>query len=150
MQTLFQNGDEQVNGDGGPDLSAHRVWRGAVEGFDAQMLLDPFEEEFDLPTSTIELGDGQRRDGEVVGQEDQCFARFRIAIADAAHGDGIIVLGVQPGEHHGLVETQAGGFVHGAGATPCAAEVMFGAGDEESAALVDAMPAGEVRDSRDP
>ena len=35
MQTLFQNGDEQVNGDGTPDLGAHRVWRGAVKGFDA-------------------------------------------------------------------------------------------------------------------
>jgi len=144
MQTFFQNGDEQINGDGGPDLGAHGVGRSAVKGFDPQMLLDPFEEEFDLPAAAIELGDGQRRHGEVVGQKDQRLARFWIAIADAAHGDGIIVLGVQAGEHHGLVETQAGGFVHGAGVTPGAAEVVFGAGDEESATLVDAMPAGEV------
>ena len=144
MQTFFQNGDEQINGDGGPDLSADRVWRGAVKGFDAQMLLDPFEEEFDLPTALIEFGDGQRRHGEVVGQEDQPLARFWIAIADAAHRDGIIVLGVKAGEYHGLVETQAGGFVNGAGVTACAAEVLFGAGDKESAALVDAIPAGEV------
>ncbi len=144
MQTLFQNGDEQINGDGRPDLSAHRVWRGAVKGFDAQMLLDPFEEKFDLPAASIEFGDGQRRHGEVVGQKDQRLARFWIAIADAAHGDGIIVLGVKPGEHHGLVETQAGGFIHGAGVTAGAAEVLFGAGDEESTALVEAMPAGEV------
>jgi len=144
MQTLFQNGDEQINGDGGPDLGAHRVGRRAVKGFDAQMLLDPFEEEFDLPAAAIELGDGQGRHGEVVGQKDQRLARLGIAITDAAHGDGIIVLGVQPGEDHGLVETQAGGFVHGAGVTAGAAEVLFGAGDEESAVLVDAMPAGEV------
>ena len=144
MQTLFQNGDEQINGDGGPDLGAHRVWRGAVKGFDAQMLLDPFEEEFDLPAAAIEFGNGQRGHGEVVGQKDQRLARFWIAIADAAHGDGIIVLGVKPGEHHGLVETQAGGFVHGAGVTAGAAEVLFGAGDEESAALMNPMPAGEV------
>ena len=144
MQTFFQNGDEQIDGDGGPDLGAHRIWRGAVKGFDAQMLLDPFEEEFDLPAAAIEFGDGQRRHGEVVGQEDQCLACFGIAIADAAHGDGIIVLGVQPGEHHGLVETQAGGFVHRAGVTAGAAEVLFGAGDEESATLMNPMPAGEV------
>ena len=25
MQTFFQNGDEQINGDGGPALDAHRV-----------------------------------------------------------------------------------------------------------------------------
>ena len=145
MQAFFQKGDEQIDGDGGPDLSAHRVGRGAVEGFDAQMLLDPFEEEFDLPAVAIELGDGQRRHGEVVGQENQRLARLGIAIADAAHGDGIIVLGVQAGEHHGLVETQAGSFVHGAGVTPGVAEVLFGAGDEESAALVEPMPAGEVQ-----
>jgi len=144
MQALFQNGDEQINGDGGPDLSAHRVGRGAVEGFDAEMLLDPFEEEFDLPAAAIELGDGQRRHGEVVGQKDQRLARLGIAIADAAHGDGIIVLGFQAGEHHGLVETQAGGFVHGAGATAGATEILLGTGDEESATLVEAMPAGEV------
>ena len=93
MQTFFQNGDEQINGDGGPDLGAHRVGRGAVKGFDAQMLLDPFEEQFDLPAATIELGNGQSRHGEVVGQEDRGFAGFGIAIADAAQRVGIIVLG---------------------------------------------------------
>jgi hypothetical protein len=29
MQTFFQNGDEQVNGDGAPDLGAHGVRAGA-------------------------------------------------------------------------------------------------------------------------
>jgi hypothetical protein len=81
MQTLFQDGDEEINGDGGPDLSAHRVGRGAVKGFDAQMLLDPFEEEFDLPAAALELGDRPCRRGKVVRQEDEGFAGFWIAIA---------------------------------------------------------------------
>jgi len=144
MQTFFQNGDEQINGDGGPDLGAHRVGRGAVKGFYAQMLLDPFEEEFDLPAAPIELGDGHRWHAEVIGQKDEGFAGFGIAIADATQRDGVIVLGVKAGEHHGLVETQAGGFVHGAGVTAGAAKVLFGTGDEESTTLVDAIPAGEV------
>jgi hypothetical protein len=83
MKTYFRNGNEQINGDGTPDLGAHRVGRRAVKGFDAQMLLDPFEEQFDLPASAIELGNGQRRDGEVVGQEDERFAGFGVALADA-------------------------------------------------------------------
>ncbi len=144
MQTFFQNGDEQVNGDGAPDLGAHRIGRRAVKGFDAQMLLDPFEEEFDLPASAIELGDGQRWDGKVVGQKDQHLAGFGIAITDASQRGGIIVPGIQAGHHDSLVEAQAGGFVHRAGVTACAAKVLFGAGDKESAALVDAIPAGEV------
>ena len=69
-------------------MSAHRVGRGAVKGFYAQMLLDPFEEEFDLPAAAIELGDGQRRHGEVVGQKDQRLARFWIAIAVRHIGTG--------------------------------------------------------------
>jgi len=48
MQAFLENSDEQINGDGAPDLGAHGVGAGAVKGFDAQMLLDPFEEQFDL------------------------------------------------------------------------------------------------------
>ena len=145
MQTFFQNGDEQINGDGGPDLGAHRVGRGAVKSFDAQMLLDPFEEQFDLSAATIQLGNGQCRHGEVIGQEDEGFAGEWIAIADAAERDGIIVLGLQAGQHHGLVETQAGGFIHRTGVTAGAAKVLPGPGDEESAALMNPMPPGEVK-----
>src|ERR1022692_3568523 len=144
MQTFFQNGDAQINGDGGPDLGAHRVGRGAVKGFDAQMLLEPFEEEFDLPATPIELGNGQSWHGEVVGQEDEGFAGEGIAIADAAERVRVIVLGEPTRHHHGLVKTQAGGFVHGPGVTTGAAEVLSGAGDEESAALMEPMPPGEV------
>ena len=144
MQTFFQNGDEQINGDGGPDLDAHGVWASAIKGFDAQMLLEPFEEQFDLPAAPIEVGDGQRRHGEVVGQEDQHLAGDGIAIADAAQRVGIIVLGSRAGHHDGLVERQAGGFVHGPGVTPGTTEVLPGAGDEESPALMQPMPPGEV------
>ena len=111
MQTFFQNGDEQVNRDRAPDLGAHRVGTGAIKGFEAQMLFDPFEEQFDLPAAPIQLSDGQSRHGKVVGQEDQHLAGFGIAIADAAQRIGINVLGDRPGRYHGLVKAQAGGFV---------------------------------------
>jgi len=145
MQTFFQNGDEQVNGDGTPDLGAHRVGRRAIKGFDAQMLLDPFEEEFNLPASAIELGNSQRWDGKIVSQEDEGFAGFGIAIADASQRGGIIVLGLQAGHHDSLIKQQAGGFIHGPGITAGAAEVLLGPGDEEGAALMEPMPAGEVK-----
>jgi len=150
MQTFFQNGDEQIDGDGRPDLSAHRVGRGAVKGFDAQMLLDPFEEEFDLPAAAIKLGDGQRRDGEVVGQEDQRGASFWIPIANPAQWVGIVSLGVKSGSHHRLIETQAGGFVHGPGVAACTAEVLPGTGDEEGTRTDEADAIGRSRGSRDP
>jgi hypothetical protein len=57
------------------------------------------------------------------------------------------VLGIQAGEHHGLVGTQAGGFVHGPGAAAGAVEVLSGAGDEASAALMQPTPPGEVQEA---
>ena len=124
MQAFFQEGDEQINGDGTPDLRAHGVGTGAVKGFDAQLLLDPFEEPFDLPATVIQLRDGQRGHGEVVGQKDQRLAGFALAIADAPQWRGIIFLGLRARRDHGLVEAQAGGFVHRAGVAPDEAEVF--------------------------
>jgi hypothetical protein len=46
------------------------------------MLLYPLEEQFDLPPLTIELGDGQRGQREVVGEEDQLFAGLRVLEAN--------------------------------------------------------------------
>lgn len=144
MQTFFQNGDQQVNGDGAPDLGAHGVGRSAVKGFDAQMLLEPFEEQFNLPAAAIQLGDGQGWDGEVIGQKDQNLAGFGIVKADATQRGGIIKLGFQTGGDHSLVKAQAGGFVNGPGVTAGTAEVFLGTGDEESAGLVETMESGEV------
>src|ERR1017187_9359102 len=145
MQAFLENGDEQVNGNGAPDLGAHGVWARAVEGFDAQMLFDPFEEQFDLPAAMIKLNNRQCGRGEVVGQEDQHCAGLGIAIADTPQRVGIIALGIKAGRHHGLVKPQTGGFVYWPGVTAGAAEVFLGAGDEESGALVEPMQPGEVQ-----
>ena len=108
------------------------------------MLLEPFEEQFDLPAAPIQVGDGQSWYGEVVGQEDQGFAAHRIAIADPAQRVRIIQLGSDAGHHDGLVKTQAGGFVHRPGVAAGVTEVLLGAGDEKSPALMQPMPPGEV------
>lgn len=144
MQAFFQNGDEQVNGNGAPDLGAHGVGRSAVKSFDAEMLFEPFEEQFNLPAAAIQLGDSQGRDGEVVGQEDQRLAGFGITVADAADRGGIIDLGLRSDGKHGLVKTQAGGFVHRPGVSAGVEEKFLGASDEESARLVEPMESGEV------
>ena len=55
------DGDQDIDADGDPDLSLHGVLGGAVEGFDAQVLFDPFEEQLDLPALLVDLRDGQVR-----------------------------------------------------------------------------------------
>ncbi len=145
MQTLFNNGHQQVNRDRDPDLGAHRVLARAVEGFDAQMLLDPFEEQFDVPATLIELRNRQRGHGEVVGQKHQRLARLRIAIANAAQRLRIRPLSVEAAQHHGLVETQTGALVHRVRITPLTTEVFLGASNEESRMLLNPMQARKVQ-----
>ena len=74
---------------GGPDLGLDGVLGGAEEAFDLEVLLDPFEEQLDLPAAFVKLGDGERRHGEVVGQEGQGLAGFRIVEFDAAELIGV-------------------------------------------------------------
>jgi len=67
FQLFFDDSHKDINGDGDPDLGFHRILRGPVKSLDAEMLLDPFEEQLDFPPAPEELGDGQGRQSKVVG-----------------------------------------------------------------------------------
>src|SRR5438309_10226250 len=58
------------------------------------MLLDPFEEQFDLPTALVERADGRGRQPELVGEEYQRFSGFGVPEADAPEVFGIMPAGV--------------------------------------------------------
>lgn len=60
---------QHIHRDSDPYLGLHGILRGAIEGLDPEMLLDPLEEELDLPAATVQLGNGRRRQTEVVGQK---------------------------------------------------------------------------------
>src|SRR4051812_40573861 len=47
------------------------------------MLFDPFEEQFDLPSAFVQRADGQRWELKMIGQKDQCLARFRMFETDS-------------------------------------------------------------------
>jgi hypothetical protein len=57
MQAFAHDGHEDVDAYGDPHLSLDCIFRGTEEGLDAKMLLDPLEEQFDLPATAIKLGD---------------------------------------------------------------------------------------------
>ncbi len=73
VEAFFEDGDKEVDRDRDPDLGLDGVLGGAEESLDAQVLLDPFEEQLDLPAAFVELYNGQRRQGDVVGQEGKGF-----------------------------------------------------------------------------
>ena len=108
------------------------------------MLLDPFEEQLDLPATTVKLGDGDRRLGEVVGQEDEVLAGVRIGIANAPQSVRVLPMGAEPGQDDRLVETDAGGFVHGRRVASSELEVGLGTRDEERRSAVNTMESSEV------
>ena len=95
------------------------------------MLFDPFEEQLDLPTALVDLGDGERRLGEIVGQEDQSVAVFFVVESDASELLGVIPFGVEAVEHGDLVALQPCGLVHGLRIEPMEVQVASGPGDEE-------------------
>jgi hypothetical protein len=54
-ETFADDRHQHINRDGDPDLGLHRVLADAVEGFDAQVLLDPLEQLIDiLPINTVQ------------------------------------------------------------------------------------------------
>ena len=67
METFSNDGDEDIGGNGDPDLGLYRIFRSAVECLDTEMLFDPFEEQFYLPSALVEFGDSQSRQFEIVG-----------------------------------------------------------------------------------
>src|SRR3989304_1863613 len=99
IQTLPDDGYQDVDRDGDPHLRLHSVLRGSEERLDPKMLLDPPEEELDLPALLVKQGDAFRGKGKIVGEEDQVLPGFRVDIPDATQFVGVTIRRVDPREH---------------------------------------------------
>lgn len=99
LQELQQQHREQRD----PDLHLHGVHRGPHEGLDLQMLLERFEQEFDLPPLLIEGGD--RAGGQVheVRQKRQPALLHLIPDAHLPQRHGTPVGGMQAGQANDLI-----------------------------------------------
>ena len=51
LHLLFHNRYQHIDADRNPNLRFHRVVTGSIKVFDAQVLLNPFEEQLYLPTA---------------------------------------------------------------------------------------------------
>ena len=94
----FEVGQHEVNAEGDPNLGQHRVARGAEKSLDFQILLDPFEEQFDLPAFFVDFGDLAGFEVMGVGDESIIDAGFRVRVGnqaqrlfDSIEPDGLIV-----------------------------------------------------------
>ena len=102
-QAFADDVDQHVNRDRDPDLRLHGVFADAVEGLDAQVLLDPLEEPLHLPALFVDLGDGECGKREVVREEDKPLAGFSIYVTDLAQRVWISGAGLVGGQDDRLV-----------------------------------------------
>src|ERR1700730_5694919 len=108
------------------------------------MLFYPLEEQFDLPAHAIELGDGERREREVVREEDKSLGGLGIVELDSAQLSFVTLVRVEARKHHGLIANQTSGPIDRVRVATLDFQVRFGAGDEEAARLVESGQALEV------
>ncbi len=103
MKLLFNNGNQHVSGDGAPDLRLYCILAVADKSLDTQMLLDPLEKQFDLPSLLVQCGDGQRGQRRIVGQEYQRLAGFRVFETDAPQLFGVAFRGLETVQRDELI-----------------------------------------------
>src|SRR5437879_7640985 len=108
------------------------------------MLLDPFEKQLDLPPATIKLGDGERRQDEIVGEKHQPLAGVGVFDSDATQGCVEVLARVEAGEHDSLIANQPRASIDRMRIATLGFEVGFGAGDKEAFRLVQPIKSFEV------
>jgi hypothetical protein len=145
LKFLLDDRHQHVDADGDPDLRPHGVLRGAIEALDAQMLLDPLEEQLDLPSAPVQGANGQRRQRKLVAQEHQVLAAFGIAIADAAQVAGVVLDGIEAIEGDGLIADESRVAIDRRRIDASCVEVALGARDEEAARLIQRVEPLEVQ-----
>ena len=102
MQAFLGNGDQHVSADCNPDLRLDRVLVGAIKRLYSQVLLDPFEEQLDLPALAVQVCNQLGLESEVVGQKSYSLARL-VLDDHTSHRGGIVLAGIKDGQHTCLV-----------------------------------------------
>ena len=144
MKFLFDNGNQNVSRHGAPDLRLDGVLAVAQELLYAQVLLDPFEEQFDLPAVLVQGRDCQWWQHEVVGQKDELLVGDRVPVANAPQVLGVVLRGIKPVEQDRLIANNSRGAVCSLRVNAPGIHVVFGACDEESAGVMHLIQTPEV------
>jgi len=132
MKHLSGNSKQQVIADGNPYLRVYCILAGSVERLDVQMLFDPFEETFHLPTFPIKFSNGQVRMCEVIGQKPIDIPRGIILIHNHAECIWIPTGGFQSRQLDSVIANNSGAFINRMLLYHLIFHVILGPGNEES------------------
>src|SRR5262249_832946 len=145
VEPLLDDRHQDVCTYGGPDLRLQRVGAGADERFDAQVLLDPLEEQLDVPAAAIQVRDCLCWQYEVVGQKNQPLLPFWVEESDAAQTLGVSLHRVEPLQQDRLIALNAGRFVDLVGDQAPEAEVLSCSCNKKSAGQSPAMEPRKIQ-----
>ena len=145
VQAFLGNGDQHVSADCNPDLRLDRVLVGAIKRLDAQMLLDPFEKQLDLPALAVKICNQLGFEGEVVGQKSYSLSSV-VPYHHASQCGGIVFAGIENCQYAGLIAHDVRvGPVYGVGVAPLEFGIGLGTGDEEGVGLMDHKQSLEIQ-----
>src|SRR5438093_11760243 len=133
-QPLAHDRHQHVHRYRDPDLRFYCILAGPVERLDAQVLLDPFEEQFHLPATLVDLRDGKCGEHKIVGQELQPLVGLRVEVTYAPQCIGIHRDRFEGGQNHRLIRAHARALVHGMRVASLEQHVRLGAHDKEGRA----------------
>ena len=108
------------------------------------MLLDPFEEQFDLPALFVKCANGERGQREIVGQEFERLAGILVDVDHATQHIGIALARYLAGEPDVTVADQSGDRLDPLAAHNFELQIVLGAGDKEGAGAMEEIEPGEV------
>ena len=120
------------------------VLRDPQKALHAQVLVDLFEEQRDLPAALIEAARRKHIKSVPVGDEHQGLVGLRISVADAPQAVGVVRLGSHVIQSDGLIGDDAERSVCCIRVEAMEPKVRLGAGDEEDSGLVQCVQALEV------
>lgn len=144
FQFLPGNHHQHISAGRNPYLGLDGVGTGAKKALDAQILFNPFEEQFHLPAAFVELGDGGSGQREVVAQKDQCVAGSGVDKTDSPQGLRIEPVRQGAAQANGLIGTQSPLAIYVPGFADTEVQVVFGADDEKGLGQSEAMEAGKI------
>ena len=90
LEVVFDDGDKTICDDGDVNLYSHSILAVTPESLDTEMLLNPFEEKFDLPTVTVEQGNVFCGKVEVVGVIYERATEVSSVIDNPSYGGGVV------------------------------------------------------------
>jgi hypothetical protein len=138
------DGHQHIGANRNPDLRLHSVRRSPIKRLDSQMLLDPTEEQFDLPATSINVRDRQRWQVEIVAQEDEPLPRLDVAVDHATQGIGVELRCHWTTQDDRLVATQSRDLVHRTRHATTEVEVGFRSGHEVRQPGTQAMKSAKI------